>query len=72
MVKCSPISHMREDYKLISNDSYTEFLLNVIIKHKFIIKEKNRVLFLLTSKFLELRHPSKHSYRLFDLLIMLV
>ena len=72
IVKCPPISHMTEDYKLISNDSYTESLLNVITKHKFIIKEKNRVLFLLSSKFLELRHPFKHSCRLFDLLIMLI
>ena len=40
VVKCPPISHMREDCKLISNDSYTESLLNVIIQHKFIIKEK--------------------------------
>ena len=45
MVKCPPIPRMREDYKLISNDSSTESLMNVIIQRKFIIKEKNRVLF---------------------------
>ena len=35
MVKCPPIPRMREDYKLISNDSSTESLMNVIIQHVY-------------------------------------